>query len=129
MRRRCKCGKERREKREGPGVTLVQVSVPWHPGSFSIVSKSEFVSTSRPTSAHLTVFSLRNSPRWALIVYEDSEESSLHPNPEEFDDTSQDVFVWGVTEKGVLPLPYPVGANRHQSFNVCKNGYGTRMQP
>jgi len=62
--------------------------------------------------------------------HEDSEEVSprLHFNPEEFNDTSQYVSIRGGTEKGFLPLSYTVGAKRHQSFRVCKNGDGSRVQ-
>ena len=59
---------------------------------------------------------------------ENSEKASFHPGSEEFDDASQYVSVRGVTEKGVLSFPYPVRANRHQSFGVCKDGDGSGVR-
>ena len=73
-------------------------------------------------------FIITQLPTMGLNFHEDIEEVSLYPNPEELNNSSQYVSIRGGTGKGFLPLPYTVGAKRHQSFRVCKNGDGSRVQ-
>ena len=87
-------------------------------------SQRTLSSASRLSSARLSTFSLRSSPRWALILTKIVKRPLSTLVLRHFHDASQYVSVRGVTEKGFLPFPYPVRANHHQSFRVLRMAMG-----
>ena len=73
-----------------------------------------------PSSAHLSAFSLRNSPLWALILI------NMVKRPR--------LTLWWRTlmkrastsplQEGILALPHPIRSYRHESFGIRENYNG-----
>jgi len=86
-------------------------------------SRHTFSISSRPSSAHLSAFSLRYSPLWALILINIVKRPILTL-------WCRTLMIWasispsGECRRRILALPHPVRGYRHESFGIHENRNG-----